>query len=29
VWWLVSARNWFKGPVRTIDAPTPTPAGGD
>ncbi len=21
VWWELSAKNWFKGPVRTIDAP--------
>ena len=19
IWWQVSAKNWFKGPVRTID----------
>jgi amino acid transporter len=29
IWWLVSAKNWFKGPVRTIDAPAPTSAAGD
>ena len=21
VWWQASAKNWFKGPIRTIDAP--------
>ena len=21
IWWLVSARHWFNGPVRTIDEP--------
>ena len=20
VWWQVSARHWFKGPIRTVDA---------
>ncbi|KAA1421845.1 amino acid permease [Nocardioides humilatus] len=25
VWWEVSAKNWFKGPIRTIDAPAETP----
>lgn len=25
VWWLVSARKWFTGPVRTIDAPPDAP----
>jgi len=29
IWWLVSAKNWFKGPVRTIDAPAPTSTAGD
>jgi amino acid transporter len=29
IWWIVSAHNWFKGPVRTIDAPDVTPAAGD
>jgi amino acid transporter len=23
IWWLVSARRWFTGPVRTIDEPVP------
>ena len=27
IWWLVSAKNWFTGPRRTIDMPTP--ASGD
>jgi amino acid transporter len=31
IWWVVSAKNWFKGPVRMIDAPSQeaqaTPAG--
>eukprot|EP00850_Spirogloea_muscicola_P022268 SM000285S10797 [mRNA] locus=s285:22150:22465:+ [translate_table: standard] len=22
LWWAASARKWFVGPVRTIDAPT-------
>ena len=22
IWWLVSAKNWFTGPRRTIDMPT-------
>ena len=21
IWWLVSAKNWFKGPIRTVDLP--------
>ena len=21
IWWLVSARHWFKGPIRTVDVP--------
>ncbi len=27
--WFVSAKNWFKGPIRTVDAPEITPAAGD
>lgn len=28
IWWMASARNWFKGPVRTIDeTDEPVPAG--
>ena len=27
--WFVSAKNWFKGPIRTVDAPDITPAAGD
>ncbi len=23
VWWVVSARKWFTGPIRTVDAPVP------
>jgi hypothetical protein len=23
LWWVVSARKWFVGPVRTIDEPVP------
>jgi hypothetical protein len=23
LWWLVSARKWFTGPVRTVDEPVP------
>jgi amino acid transporter len=30
IWWLVSAKNWFTGPVRTIeDDPVLAPAAGD
>ncbi len=29
IWWITSAKNWFKGPIRTIDAPAPAPAAGD
>ncbi len=29
IWWLVSAKNWFKGPIRQIDAADITPASGD
>ena len=21
IWWELSAKNWFKGPIRTIDTP--------
>jgi amino acid transporter len=28
LWWFVSARNWFTGPVRTVDEPAPEPAVG-
>ena len=27
--WFVSAKNWFKGPIRTVDSPEITPAAGD
>jgi len=23
LWWMLSARKWFVGPVRTIDEPVP------
>ena len=23
LWWVLSARKWFTGPVRTIDEPVP------
>jgi hypothetical protein len=23
IWWQVSVKNWFKGPVHTIDEPEP------
>jgi len=26
VYWQVSAKNWFKGPIRTVDLPEPEPA---
>jgi amino acid transporter len=27
--WFVSAKNWFKGPIRTVDLPAEAPAAGD
>jgi hypothetical protein len=21
-WWVISARKWFKGPIRTVEGPT-------
>jgi len=27
--WFVSAKNWFKGPIRTVDLPAEMPASGD
>ena len=29
LWWVVSARKWFTGPVRTIDEPVPAQRTGD
>jgi len=26
IWWAVSARHWFTGPIRTIDEPAPAEA---
>jgi amino acid transporter len=28
IWWAVSAKNWFKGPIRTVDVPDAAPAAG-
>jgi amino acid transporter len=27
IWWVLSAKNWFKGPIRTVDAPAPVEVG--
>jgi hypothetical protein len=29
IWWILSAHNWFTGPVRTIDDPDLAPVAGD
>jgi hypothetical protein len=26
IWWAVSARRWFTGPIRTVDEPAPAQA---